>query len=196
MATRLVLRVKDKATRKDLKEIEKSTKDGLWNLLRRVGDASAKRIRRNVSGEQPYGTGYPDIPPIVRRKGRVYDTIGYKRERTGKDRFRVRIGAIKLGDPLGRILAAVHEGGATIQGRLSFPPFGSPARNPATGEQMYSFKEYKEQFGLKAAKEAFVFTTKVKIPARRIISRDMPKLSAHVSELLPATIEKSIRKEK
>lgn len=184
----------------------------LLYLYRQIADSTTKRMRKNVSGRQPYGTGYPDIPPTVRRRGRIYDTIGYRSVRTDSGPY-IIMGAIQ-GTTFGRQLAEVQDAGATIHsktGKLIFPPWGSPARDPATGEQVMTATQTRHRFysqwdagdliwikrtKTSPAEVGFVMKESVKIPARHMISGEMEHVQGELDRKLDTCIDAALRLER
>lgn len=203
--------VDTKSVSDHLKHLEDMIHINLMMLYRQVADSTIKRIRKNVSGPQPYGTGKGESPPIVRRQGRVYDTIGYRSQKTSEGPH-VIMGAIK-GDQFGRQLAKVHEEGKVIHARgpyLIFPPQYSPARSIATGEQIMTATETRRFFYaqwdtdkaimIKRTKSdspelAFIKAPSVKIPGRHIISRELAHVESELLRKLDTTIQTSLRLE-
>lgn len=207
----ILITVDTKSVASHLKHVEDMIHINLLMLYRQIADSTTKRIRKNVSGPQPYGTGKGDNPPIVRRQGRVYDTIGYRSMRTSEGPH-ILMGAIKGGE-FGRQLAKVHEEGVTIRAKRSYliyPPEGSPARDDATGEQIMtasqSRKIFYAQWDLDKAimikrgrgddpELAFIKAKSVKIPGRHIISRELGHVQTELIRKLDTTIATSLRLE-
>lgn len=198
-------------------EIIKGVDTGLRRLFRNIGDSTAKHMRRNVSAPQPYGG---TETTIVRRQGRVYDTIGYRITKDDPGPY-MQVGAIK-GTAFGRQLARVHDQGKTIYPKngwwhageyhryLIYPPFGSPARDPATGEQIMNASQTAEKFysqwDLKdkilvrrtqgsPVEVAFFKRSSVRIPARGIISREVVHVQRELERKLATYIDASLRLE-
>ena len=191
--------------------------EGLRRLFRQIGDSTTKRMRRNVSAPQPYGT---TASTIVRRAGGVYRTIGFRVTRT-EDGPYLQMGAIK-GSDKERAITRLHDSGGTIvakktwihNGRvhryLIFPPSGSPARDPATGEQLMTANQTREHFYKQWDMDdkimvqrnkgdnpvlAFLKRERVTIPARHIISGELAHVRSELARKVPTSIQRSLNLE-
>lgn len=196
----------DKAFTK-LLGLNEHIKRRLMVIYQQIGDSASKRMRYNVTAPKPYGT---TSSRIVRRAGRVYQTIGYRTKRLA-DGPVLYIGAIK-GTSFGRQLATVHDQGQWIFPKkgpfLIYPPEGSPARD-ASGEQIMNAtqtrKKFDEQwdFGDKIwvrnkgenPQVAFIKARKVFIPPRFIISGEYDFIKKELERKVPTTIRQSLQLE-
>lgn len=198
---------------KSVKGQPKRLESNIYQMLDPIGKAAKARIRVNVSGAKPYGTGYPDIPPIVKRDGRVFRSIDYRRTKKARGPSLV-VGAI-AGTRKGRMMAYVHDQGATItpvrHEFLVYPPFGTTiARNPASGKQFLTFRQavarYNTWFISKKNPENILFKRtadskpelgfkrkeSVDIPARGIISREASFVEDEIQKNIGQAIVQSI----
>lgn len=213
----IVVTVSTDNVKQQVGEIVRGVDVGLRKLFRNIGDSTAKRMRRNVNAPQPYGG---TDTTTVRRQGRIYNTIGYRITKDDPGPY-MQVGAIK-GTAFGRQLARVHDQGKTIYPKngwwhageyhryLIYPPEGSPARDPATGEQIMNANQTAAKFHSQwdfgdkilvrrtegaLPEVAFYKRGSVRIPARRIISREVDHVQRELERKLATYIDASLRLE-